>query len=208
VPVDAEGLLVQIDKLNMPRKKEYIEDEVLHKAMHTFWNHGYENASVRILEKDMGINQFSIYASFGNKRELFIEVLKKYKQHVETTFLKDLLQSQGSINDIKKFFLRFGYAIQSGENSNGCLMVNTGMEIGQKDPEIAEQLAAYFGFIKDTFFHCLEKAKLKGVLKPKFDSSAHAEFLLGSLQGMSLYAKFRSKAEIRAYVATILKTLN
>ena len=192
----------------MPRKKEYQVDEVLHKAMHTFWNHGYENASVRVLEKEMGINQFSIYASFGNKRELFIEVLKKYKQHVETTFLKDLLQSQGSISDIKKFFLRFGYAIQSGENSNGCLMVNTGMEIGQKDPEIAQQLATYFGFIKDTFFHCLEKAKQIGVLKSNFDSSAHAEFLLGSLQGMSLYAKFRSKSEIRAYVATILKTLD
>ena len=192
----------------MPRKKEYIEDEVLHKAMHTFWNHGYENASVRVLEKDMGINQFSIYASFGSKRDLFIEVLKKYKQHVETTFLKELLKSQGSINDIKKFFLRFGYAIQSGENSNGCLMVNTGMEIGQKDPEIAQQLATYFGFIKDTFFHCLEKAKQLGVLRSNFDSATHAEFLLGSLQGMSLYAKFRSKSEIRAYVTTILKTLD
>ncbi len=140
VPVDALGLLAQNDKQNMPRKKEYIVEEVLHKAMHTFWNHGYENASVRVLEKDMGINQFSIYASFGNKHDLFIEVLKKYKQHVETTFLKDLLQSQGSISDIKRFFLRFGYAIQSGKNSNGCLMVNTGMEIGQKDPEIAELL--------------------------------------------------------------------
>jgi AcrR family transcriptional regulator len=32
--------------------------------MSLFWRNGYQNTSVRMLEKEMGINQFSIYASF------------------------------------------------------------------------------------------------------------------------------------------------
>jgi AcrR family transcriptional regulator len=40
---------------------------VIEKAMSLFWRNGYQNTSVRMLEKEMGINQFSIYASFGNK---------------------------------------------------------------------------------------------------------------------------------------------
>lgn len=192
----------------MPRKKEYQIDEVVDKAMHTFWNNGYENATVRMLEKDMGINQFSIYSSFGNKHNLFIEVLKTYKNHVEATFLKELLRSEGHVEDIRQFLLKFGHAVQSGKNANGCLMVNTGIEIGKKDVQISEHLTRYFNFIKDTFSSTLEKAKERKELASDFDCRVHAEFLLGSLQGLSLYAKFRSEVEIDDFVGSIMKVIH
>jgi len=191
----------------MPRKKEYKVEVVVEKAMNTFWNNGYESTSVRMLEKDMGINQFSIYSSFGNKHDLFIEVLKKYKGHVRATFLKELLNSEGNLDDIKKFFSDFGHFIRSGKNSNGCLMVNTVMEIGKKDIEILEHLKLYFEFIKATFYNALEKAKLRGELSVDFDSDKHAAFLLGSLQGLTLYAKFHKKKEINDFIGLIMKTL-
>ena len=59
----------------MARKKEYIEDEVIEKAMALFWRNGYETTSIQMLEKEMGINKFSIYSSFGNKEGVFIERL-------------------------------------------------------------------------------------------------------------------------------------
>lgn len=191
----------------MPRKKNYREDVVVTKAMHTFWSGGYERTSVRKLEEEMGINQFSMYSSFGNKQKLFIEVLKAYKGHVKDSFLKGLLVSEGRLDDIRRFFLDFGLSICSGENANGCLMVNTGMEVGQKDPEIARQLVLYFEFIKNTFRQVLEKAKTNGELSASFESEKHSEFLLGSLQGLSLYAKFREDTEIVDYVDTVMKTL-
>jgi hypothetical protein len=40
------------------------------------------------VEKEMGINQFSIYASFGNKQGLFLESLKCYKSKVNGMFEK------------------------------------------------------------------------------------------------------------------------
>jgi TetR/AcrR family transcriptional regulator, transcriptional repressor for nem operon len=65
----------------MPRNKAYSDDLVLEKAMNLFWVHGYEGTSVRMLEKNMGINQFSIYASFKNKKNLFINALRKYREY-------------------------------------------------------------------------------------------------------------------------------
>jgi hypothetical protein len=49
----------------------------------------------------MGINQFSIYASFGNKHGVFVESLKCYKTKIYSIFEK--LQN-GKIDDIKAFF--------------------------------------------------------------------------------------------------------
>ena len=191
----------------MPRKKEYDIDSVVDKAMLTFWANGYERTSVRMLEKDMGINQFSMYASFGNKHDLFIEVLKKYKGHVKKTFLSSLLDSVGRLEDLRRFLLDFGGAISTGENPNGCLMVNSVMEIGKNDTGISEELVRYFNFIKITFYDFLEKAKLKGELPSAFDSMKNAGFLLGSLQGLTLYAKYYSEAEIKEFVDSIFEVI-
>lgn len=72
----------------MARKKEYIEDEVIERAMNLFWRNGYESTSMQMLEKEMGINKFSIYSSFGSKHGVFLESLKSYKGKVSTLLEK------------------------------------------------------------------------------------------------------------------------
>ncbi|MBC7557159.1 MAG: TetR family transcriptional regulator, partial [Chryseobacterium sp.] len=47
----------------MARKKKYIEEVVLEKAMNLFWKNGYEKTSMQMLEEEMGINKFSIYST-------------------------------------------------------------------------------------------------------------------------------------------------
>lgn len=192
----------------MPRKKAYEVEEVLEKAMHTFWQNGFERTSVRMLEKDMGINQFSIYDSFGNKQDLFIEVLKKYKDHVGSTFLKDLKASKGRLADIRKFLSDYSKTVREGKQANGCLMVNTSLEVGHKDEKVLRQLELYFEFIKKVLSHALDKAKAIGELPQDFDTEKKSLFLLGSLQGLSVYAKFQQPEEIEAFIDQTMATLN
>lgn len=191
----------------MPRKKAYEIEDVLEKAMHTFWQNGYERTSVRMLEKDMGINQFSIYDSFGNKQELFIEVLKKYKDHVGSTFLKELKESKGKLADIRKFLSDYSSTVREGKNANGCLMVNTSLEVGHKDSLVLRQLELYFDFIRRILRHTLDKAKEIGEVPQDFDTEKHSLFLLGSLQGLSVYAKFQQPEEIETFIDQTMASL-
>jgi len=85
------------------RKKQYNETEVLEKAMRLFWKNGYETTSMQMLEKEMGINKFSIYASFGSKQGLFLESLKHYKSKVHA-ILDKLKKGTNGVEDIKQFF--------------------------------------------------------------------------------------------------------
>ena len=188
----------------MSRKKEYQEDLVVEKAMQTFWANGFEKTSLRMLEKDMGINQFSIYSSFGSKNGLFVEVLKKYKSHIKVTFLKDLLNSKGSLDDLRGFLKAYGHGIQSGQKPYGCLMINTGMEVGEKDPDIAFELDSHFASLRETFYNLLEKIKFNEELSAHFDSNKYASYLLGSIQGLSLFAKFHSQKEVDDYIDTVM----
>ncbi|MFT4804982.1 MAG: TetR/AcrR family transcriptional repressor of nem operon, partial [Psychroserpens sp.] len=87
----------------MARTKQYSEEEVINKAMHLFWRNGYKNTSMQMLEKEMGINKFSIYSSFGNKHGLFLECLKSYKRKVNSIF-EEFKNSNNGLQDIKDFF--------------------------------------------------------------------------------------------------------
>lgn len=191
----------------MPRKKAYEREEVLEKAMHTFWKNGYERTSVRLLEKEMGINQFSIYDSFGNKQDLFIEVLKKYKSHVSSTLIWKLKHSSGRLITIRKFLSDYAQAVRERKHGNGCLMVNTSLEVGHTNDMVLQQLEIYFDFIRLMLQRALDKTKARGEVSKDFDPKKHAHFLLCSLQGLSVYAKFQQPEDIELFIDHIMATL-
>ncbi len=188
----------------MPRKKEYDVDEVLGKAMHIFWENGYKNTSVRQLEKAMKINQFSIYASFENKRNLFIESLRKYKEHVRTQNFKNLLSEDAGLRDIEKFFSDLAENIDKDKMGKGCLIVNTASEIGVRDKLIYKEVNNYFNFIKEMFKEILQRALERGEISAKSDIDKYSNYLLGIMQSLSLGMKVLDEKQLNDFISLAL----
>ena len=121
----------------MARTKQYNETEVVEKAMNLFWKNGYETTSMQMLEKEMGINKFSIYSSFGNKHGLFLESLKLYKSNVSTV-LDKLKKGTKGIEDIKQFFYDSVSSNFKSDKVKGCFVTNTYNEFSDKEDELIE----------------------------------------------------------------------
>jgi len=133
----------------MPRTKTYNNEEVLEKAMNLFWSRGYGTTSMRLLEKEMRINQFSIYSSFSNKKNLFVSALKKYREQAVNKRFAPLLREGASLKDLKLFFEDFVSGARNGNARKGCLVVNTTSEtIASDDPDVAVELQRYFNLVK------------------------------------------------------------
>lgn len=62
------------------RPRTFDPDAVLRRALGLFWERGYEATSLSDLADVMGIRSASIYACFGNKAELFRQVMQLYGQ--------------------------------------------------------------------------------------------------------------------------------
>nr|WP_278254234.1 TetR/AcrR family transcriptional regulator [Sphingobium sp. BYY-5] len=60
------------------RPRAFDREEALDRAQALFHAQGYEGVGVAALAEAMGINPPSLYAAFGNKAELFDEVLGRY----------------------------------------------------------------------------------------------------------------------------------
>ena len=183
----------------MARKKQYIEEEVIDKAMHLFWRNGYENTSMQMLEKEMGINKFSIYSSFGNKHGLFLESLKSYKSKIAGIFIKFKNASNGA-EDIKQFFydsVNIGY---QENHEKGCLVTNTYNEFsGSEDQEINEQMNAFMDNLKELF---IEKLKINSD-KDEATIMKQANFLVLAKHGLAAATRVNSKQEIEDYIEMI-----
>lgn len=60
------------------RPRTFDIDEALLAAMSMFWTKGYDGTSMKDLTKAMGISGPSLYAAFGDKRELYLKTIDRY----------------------------------------------------------------------------------------------------------------------------------
>ncbi len=182
----------------MARKKEYNEDEVIEKAMQLFWSNGYETTSVRMLEKTMGINQFSIYSSFGSKKGVFLESIKCYRNHIKNITNK-LNASDDAIEGLKQYFYDFLNFSMDKNISRGCLVTNTVNELGDKtDPKIIAELVKFSDELKNLFVNNLKK-------NPEKDEQTiekQANYLVTAMMGLSTASKIFNKKKLEDFIET------
>ncbi|MGB5417814.1 TetR/AcrR family transcriptional regulator [Algibacter sp.] len=187
----------------MARKKEYNEDVVVEKAMNLFWRNGYETTSMQMLEKEMGINKFSIYSSFGNKHGLFLESLKSYKRKVNTIF-EEFKNSNNGIEDIKDFFYNSVRICTINGNQKGCLFTNTYNEFSEKeDAQINEQMNYFMNNLKELF---IDKLKMDSN-KDEETVLKQANYLLLAKHGLAAASRVNNKKEIEDYIEMTFKNL-
>ena len=187
----------------MARVKEYRETEVIEKAMNLFWRNGYETTSMAMLEKEMGINKFSIYSSFGNKNGVFLESLNCYKGKLNTLISK-LKASTNGVAGIKEYFYDFIAFSKETDFGKGCLITNTANEMGaDANEQIKEVLFNFTNDVKQVF-----KASLsQDSEKDEATLEQQADYLIISMFGLSSATKIFSQTQLDNYINNIFKNV-
>ncbi|THH37907.1 TetR/AcrR family transcriptional regulator [Neolewinella litorea] len=188
----------------MARSKQYDEKEVIEKAMGVFWRHGYSGTSVRMLEKEMGINQFSIYASFKNKRGVLRESLRSYRAKVER--LVDKLESSPEgMNAIRVYFYDFLDFAAAHQQTNGCLLHNTLGELSREaDLAIQAEITPFVDHLRRVLKDKLSDAK------PQADEGTlerWVNYLLVALQGLTAGSKVFDRTQLNDYIEVTFEKL-
>ena len=105
------------------RPRSFDETGALEKATQVFWSKGYDGVTIDDLVAGMGVGRPSLYAVFGDKRAIFLRVLKAYAEKKGALAAKALLSPQTLRGSLTRF-LR--YAVESATEKGsapGCLLV-------------------------------------------------------------------------------------
>jgi len=150
----------------MPRPKSFDPPVALNSAMRVFWTKGFHAASIQNLTDEMGINRFSLYSTFGDKRELFHKALDMYRDTVVEEYLAPLEKPKQGLKAIENHLYHMIDSVFEGTKKGGvtCLLQRGGAEKGATDKAVAERVNAFRQRLFEVFSQDLKNAKASGEL--------------------------------------------
>ncbi|MEV0779488.1 TetR/AcrR family transcriptional regulator [Streptomyces sp. NPDC050433] len=183
----------------MARTKEFDPDAALQSALELFWRRGYEATSMADLVEHLGIGRASIYATFGNKHELYLKALDRYGETRDPSLLDALSKPGPALPAVRETVRRFaGESTAEALREKGCLITNTAAELGPHDPEAARRVELSWQHIETLIHAALVRAQGQGELPPDRDPRSLARMLLVLMQGMRVVGKTsRDPARVR-----------
>ncbi|NEB77139.1 TetR/AcrR family transcriptional regulator [Streptomyces sp. SID14478] len=174
----------------MARTKEFDPDAALQAALELFHRRGYEATSMTDLVEHLGVGRASIYATFGNKHELYLKALDRYTDSADLHALDELSGSGPALPAVRALVRRFA-AEASGEELRrlGCLVTNTATELGPHDSQAARRVERSWERMETMLHSTLVRARAQGELPADRDPRALARLLLVLMQGIRVVGK-------------------
>lgn len=178
----------------MARTKEFDPDVVLRRALDLFWASGYEATSMNDLVEHLGIARASLYATFGNKHDLYVKALDLYVTTLPNAV--ELLSQPGPVLPAVRAFIR-SFADESAcdERRRGCFVVNSAIELMPGDADVSRRVESSWDHLETVLVGGLIRARAQGEIAPDKDPHALARFLLVVIEGVRVLGKGHPNAE-------------
>lgn len=173
----------------MARTLEFNKTAALNKAIVLFWRKGYQAASLPDLLEAMDISRSSFYATFGDKRSLYIECLGIFGKRTKDFLLK-ARDAKAPLDALRSFFENT-VAEQRGQRTEwGCMMVNTVLELADVDDEISARAGRLLADMQIEFERCLRDS---GMVPER--ATSFASFLMQFNEGIRVSSRRRVSRE-------------
>lgn len=156
--------------------------------MKLFWARGYEAASLPMLLEAMGIARSSFYASFADKRTVFLECLELFARRT-LHILDDEEIECAPERAAAVFFERTLFEVPRRRCAYGCMMVNTILELAEVDAQLSQIAAQKLDLIEQRFQTLFLQAQAQGRLDASHSSVVLARYVMNVNQGLRVSSR-------------------
>ncbi|MFE0103962.1 TetR/AcrR family transcriptional regulator [Streptomyces sp. NPDC059009] len=164
------------------RPRSFDREAALEKALHTFWEHGYEATSVADLTRALGIGAPSLYAAFGDKKTLFEEVVRVYGERYDAG-ARAFAEEPTARAAVHRMLRRAAAIYTEDGHPHGCLVIHAATNCATPEVEgaLRERREANIASFADR----IRSDVATGALPADTDPEALARYAGAVLQGMS-----------------------
>jgi TetR/AcrR family transcriptional repressor of nem operon len=193
----------------MGRPQEFDTAEVLGRSMRLFWSKGYEATSLADILEATGLSKSSLYATFGDKRSLFLAAFNSYRSERLCRLREALEDGRSARESIEGFFrCSVARAVESPRPA-GCMTANEAIELGPHDANVQRLVAEDFQAVEDAFAQTIERGQAEGSIASREDPRKLAGFLTVGFQGLQVMARARvDRAQLDDAVTVMLRALD
>jgi TetR/AcrR family transcriptional regulator, copper-responsive repressor len=190
------------------RPRKFDCHQALREAMFVFWKHGFHASSLVDLTEAMQLSPPSLYAAFGDKKQLFIRCIDLYDETFGAEPVKQLMCVTDLSEALTSFYRSVANSVAGSNTPPGCLVVSALAEFGQRDSLVTAKLAICKSKVEIAFLRRFELSNGNGEAQssvcPKMLASVACSLWLGmAMRGRSGESK-ASLLRFATHAASIL----
>ncbi|GAA4552305.1 TetR/AcrR family transcriptional regulator [Amycolatopsis samaneae] len=149
-----------------------------------FWDNGYAGTSLEDLLKASGLGKGSLYGAFGDKKSLFLRVLREYDE-ANDRMLRAWLERAERAIEVIRGFVTGPVRDPSGQQARrGCLLANTAMELSVSVAEVAAEARRSYASTTAVLTDAVRRAQREGDVAPRLDPEVTARAVLAGQLGL------------------------
>lgn len=193
----------------MPKTKSFNKDAVLESAASIFQKNGFNGTSVDDILKATGLSRSSLYDSFKDKHNLYLETLEYYKS---LNVQKLVTINEKDVNGLRKLEVLFENVVNhlvENPNDNGCLLVNAAAEMSKQCYKTSQVVCNNRDEVQELLSSWINDAEQKKVVKLNKPAQVYSQFLYSTLCGLRVMSQSGAgKADLNNVVKVALDSLN
>ncbi|QSB07087.1 TetR/AcrR family transcriptional regulator [Natronoglycomyces albus] len=171
------------------RPRSFDSEHVLQKATELFWRHGYDATSVKALTEALGIRTSSLYASFGDKRQLFETILERYQTYGQHVADQAFDRAANAYEAIESYLRALTVEYADPSHPPGCLVITAAVNCAPASADVEQRLRGIRQAARQGLIARIQADIDAGLLAADVDAEALGTYVAAVIQGMSTQAR-------------------
>lgn len=171
------------------RKGELTRAAILDVALDLSSRDGLEGLTIGLLADKMNMSKSGVFAHFGSREDLQIEVLKLYHQHFEEEVFNPSMKEPRGLPRLRSMFVRWVKRV-SIEIASGCIYISGAAEYDDRPGLIREELVGMVCAWQDALYRCVKQATDMGHLRTDTDPQQMVYEMYGLVLALHHDARF------------------
>ena len=169
----------------MARTREFDPDDALDKAMHLFWERGFQHTSMADLVRHTGVSRYGLYGTFGNKDAIYRRALMRFIQLKKDEMRRALRKPGAGRPELEAYFRDIREFVSSEEGRKGCMVYNTAAELAPHHPDLSDYLRGLHAEVRALFEQVIRNGQTAGDIRTDIPAADLAMTLFAMEQGMA-----------------------
>ncbi len=157
--------------------------------MHLFWQKGYESTTVHDLTSAMGITAPSLYAAFGDKEQLYLEVVERYSNNAGEHTIDFLNQHASAHDAVRALLVDVCKTMSDPDTPTGCMLVNSAANSAVASQRIQQAVADCRQAAQSDLTQRIERGIREGDVPAHVNAAMLARFYVTIITGIAIQSR-------------------
>jgi AcrR family transcriptional regulator len=171
------------------RKGELTRAAILDVALELASRNGLEGLTIGLLADKMNMSKSGVFAHFGSREDLQMEVLKLYHHRFEQEVFYPSVKESRGLPRLEAMYARWVKRV-SVEIASGCIYISGAVEYDDRPGPIREELVSMVRAWQGALLRAVQQAADVGDLKPDTDAEQMVYEMYGLILALHHDARF------------------